>query len=355
MLALMVLACAHNAQVTELEQDKFALQARFAEVRGDQRVSADLARLYHESEWDRAHGDPEGRGAREAARVMAVRGYVETRRVSSLPDHLHAAALLYQGTHPDDYALAHELALAASEAGLRPARVMVARSWDRLLVSRGQPQIYGTELRDTDDGLAMVDLSGEVSDEERAEWDIPPLAALVQGVLDANGAAGEPTLETLDALGLLVAPDDLLAPKAPPRLPRCANFEGLDALTPAAYAEAGIAVDGDHALVVDIEGDALEGHGVRVEADRTLVLRFDPPVALFQFAVVGARDTLSVVAWQGEEAIYPESALVLDAASEGWEAGGRAFTTGVPRMADRLEFTGAPGDVWGLDNLCVGP
>lgn len=320
-------------------------------------MSADLARLYHESEWDRAHGLPEEVRSREAARVLTVRGYVETRRVSSLPDHLHAATVLYRGTHLDDYELAHTLAAAASDAGLRPARAVAASSRDRLLVSRGLPQLYGTELRETDDGLAMVMLSGEASDADRAAWDIPPLGELVQGVLDANGAAGPATLENLDALGLLTSPDeDAAAPAAAPVLPRCADFEGLGELAPTAFVEAGIRVAPGPTLVTDIDGDRLEGVGLRVEGDRALVLRFDPPIALFRFDVVGVAGVLSVEAWQGEESVYPESALVLEASSEGWEDGGRRFTTGVPRMVDRLVFTsGTPGDVWGLDNLCVGP
>jgi hypothetical protein len=364
MIPLLLLACAHSPELTELEQDNYALRNGFQEIRQDVRAASELSRMYHEALWDRAHGvDEETLRSRDAERLLAVRGYLEQKRVSSLPDHLHAATVLYYGTHTEDYRLAWELCDAASDAGFRPARALAAASWDRWKVSRGEPQDYGTQTREVDGALKLVDVSDELSDEERARWDTPPLAEAVAAVLAANGHAGiEPTLSNLAALDLLVDPGDPGRRKAaPPTLPRCADFEGLggeglggEGLA-GAYVEEGISLEGAR-LFTELEGDRPEGVGISAAPGQALVLRFEPPIVLYQFSAVGVAGYLSVTAYSGEDPVYPDSVLALEASSEGWAPGGRLFTTGTPRPVDRLELRSQdPADAWGLDNLCVGP
>jgi len=100
--------------------------------------------------------------------------------VKAADDYFHAAMVLQHGQGPEDYKLAHELALKASEldADHSTARWLAAAAKDRYLHSIGEPQIYGTQFRKVDGKwtLEPIDESA-VTDEERARWGVPPLAS----------------------------------------------------------------------------------------------------------------------------------------------------------------------------------
>lgn len=55
--------------------------------------------------------------------------------------------------------------------------LLAAAAYDRWLVHQGKPQKYGTQYR-SDDGEAfrLEEVDPATTDEERAEWDVPPLA-----------------------------------------------------------------------------------------------------------------------------------------------------------------------------------
>jgi hypothetical protein len=56
------------------------------------------------------------------------------------------------------------------------AKWLAAAAWDRTLVRLGKPQRYGTQFRVGKDGLRVLELvDPTVTDEERAEWNVPPL------------------------------------------------------------------------------------------------------------------------------------------------------------------------------------
>jgi hypothetical protein len=62
------------------------------------------------------------------------------------------------------------------------------RALDRYLWRVGEPQIYGTQLHRDDAGAWTIESIDEeaVSDEERARWDVPPLAEAKQRAIQAN-------------------------------------------------------------------------------------------------------------------------------------------------------------------------
>jgi hypothetical protein len=58
----------------------------------------------------------------------------------------------------------------------RSARWLAAASEDRLLVRQGQLQKWGTQFGKKDGKWVLEDVDPAVTDEQRAEWDVPPLA-----------------------------------------------------------------------------------------------------------------------------------------------------------------------------------
>jgi hypothetical protein len=69
------------------------------------------------------------------------------------------------------------LALRGVELGCRPARWLAAAALDRWLMATGKPQRYGTQYRRIGSGpFELWQVDPETTDEERAAWDVPPLA-----------------------------------------------------------------------------------------------------------------------------------------------------------------------------------
>jgi len=98
------------------------------------------------------------------------------RRISRSPE----LELVYQhGDTEEEIARAHELSLKAAE--LDPdhpvARWLAAASKDRLLMRQGKPQLYATQYTKVDGKWVLYQVDPSVTDEERAKWDCPPLAA----------------------------------------------------------------------------------------------------------------------------------------------------------------------------------
>lgn len=126
---------------------------------------------------------------RDEERRRRVKAMLAAGDVKAADDYFHAAMVLQHGQGPEDYKLAHELALKASEldADHSSARWLAAAAKDRYLQSIGEPQIYGTQFRKVDGKwtLEPIDESA-VTDEERARWGVPPLASAKQREKEMN-------------------------------------------------------------------------------------------------------------------------------------------------------------------------
>ncbi len=83
--------------------------------------------------------------AEDAIRREQVRALLEAGALRTGAD-FHAAAFVFQhGSMPDDYLLAHSLALAAVAKGSTESTWVAAATLDRYLQMTGKPQIYGTQ------------------------------------------------------------------------------------------------------------------------------------------------------------------------------------------------------------------
>jgi hypothetical protein len=69
------------------------------------------------------------------------------------------------------------LARAAALDGYAPARWLAAAAYDRWCMYRGLPQKYGTQFVPDGKRYRLWDVEGETTDAERAQWEVPPLAA----------------------------------------------------------------------------------------------------------------------------------------------------------------------------------
>jgi hypothetical protein len=119
----------------------------------------------------------------DAQRRHETMNYLSTGQIS-LAESLYYAAFIFQhGNCPEHYDLAHQLAEVAIQRGYTRARWISAASLDRGLMSRGLPQKYGTQYISYGDGpLELYQYDPTTTDEERQQYDIPPLHELLRRV-----------------------------------------------------------------------------------------------------------------------------------------------------------------------------
>ncbi len=74
-----------------------------------------------------------------------------------------------------NFELANQLAERAIELGEDDARWLYAATLDRYLTSQGKPQKYGTQYQNVDGKWVLLPVDPATTDEERAEYRVPPL------------------------------------------------------------------------------------------------------------------------------------------------------------------------------------
>lgn len=114
--------------------------------------------------------------ADDRVRLRYVLSALEQHGLRTPADYHHAAMILHHGPAREHTHLAFELARRAAEAGCRPARWLAAAALDRWLMHAGLPQKYGTQFYDVHGRYELWMVDPTTTDEERAEWDVPPLA-----------------------------------------------------------------------------------------------------------------------------------------------------------------------------------
>jgi hypothetical protein len=154
---------------------------------------------------------------RDRARRQLVEELVRSEALQTGEDYFHAAMVFQHGETLDDYLRAHELAKRGAELGHPDCLWLTAAAYDRWLAHQGKPQKYGTQYTSRDDEpYRLWDVDPTTTDEERAAWNVPPLAEALrqaeelsrekearrkQGVLPQRGAQ---RLAMLEAAGLRV-------------------------------------------------------------------------------------------------------------------------------------------------------
>ena len=85
-------------------------------------------------------------GQDDEQRRQTVHHMLDVGEVRTGSDFYHAAMIFQHGQNPDDYLLAHILAMDAVAQGSKEARWLSAATLDRYLLSIWQPQVFGTQF-----------------------------------------------------------------------------------------------------------------------------------------------------------------------------------------------------------------
>jgi hypothetical protein len=123
---------------------------------------------------------------RDLERRQRVMKIVTADELSTGEDYYHAAWIMNHRDTSDDARNAHLLALHASDLGHRPARWLAATTYDRWQMYQGKPQKYGTNYVHDGWRNRLWDVDPTTTDEERAAWDVPPLAEQLRKAEEAN-------------------------------------------------------------------------------------------------------------------------------------------------------------------------
>lgn len=117
----------------------------------------------------------------DTQRRHEVLRYLTTSQIGAAESLYYAAFIFQHGNCPEHYDLAHYLAEQAVQRGYTKARWIYAATLDRALMSRGLPQKYGTQYVAYGDGpLELYSCDPNTTDEERQQYDVPPLQQLLR-------------------------------------------------------------------------------------------------------------------------------------------------------------------------------
>jgi hypothetical protein len=140
-------------------------------------VNEELRALLASDQDDRAEGtlDRDAVG-RDRVRLNRVKELLDAGAVEDAEDLFCAAMILQHSSSLEDYWQAHELAKTSAERGHAPARWLAAAAYDRWLMHQGRPQHFGTQYVSMGGGpLSLWEVDPATTNEERREWDVPPL------------------------------------------------------------------------------------------------------------------------------------------------------------------------------------
>lgn len=112
-------------------------------------TNAEMTAIFEADQADREHGgatiDWSVVTPRDEARRARTLALLNAGALHDGDDFWHAAFVFQHGSQPNDYLLAHTLALIAAARGRADATWIAAATLDRYLQNIGRPQIYGTQ------------------------------------------------------------------------------------------------------------------------------------------------------------------------------------------------------------------
>ncbi|WP_404418706.1 hypothetical protein [Brevundimonas vesicularis] len=129
--------------------------------------------------------------AGDAARRVQTRALLDAGALQTGEDYRAAAFVFQHGSTPEDYLLAHSLAVAAVAKGSPDGAWIAAATLDRYLQMTDKAQIYGTQTRKTRDAPATLDPYDRalIPDSLRAVFGVPPQSEQDARLAAVNAAA----------------------------------------------------------------------------------------------------------------------------------------------------------------------
>lgn len=158
---------------------------------GPEEHSAELERLAEEqiNDLDSESGDRSERGKQRRERVVSLYAQGALR---SAQDNYHAALVMLYGEDVAHFELARTFARRAAALGEPRAWSVVAAAWDRMLLSRGKPQRFGTQFVRQQGRWSLGRVDPRVNDYERAFYGVPPLWVQEQNIAQLQRREEEP-------------------------------------------------------------------------------------------------------------------------------------------------------------------
>lgn len=178
--------------------------------------SAAIKQLYDEGEAERDDRSADATSVleRDEQRVKAVKKYDKKHQLCTVEDKWYAAWIMTQADDLPTLERAYALAQDTMNERYQNGPWLVAYTFDLKRVSGGYRQSYGTQTQVNERGQrCLVEIEPDVTDQERAQYSVRPIADEYRLVLDLNGYRDDaPTLASVQRRGLY-CPAQPLNPK----------------------------------------------------------------------------------------------------------------------------------------------
>ena len=153
--------------------------------------NSEMQRLYEEDQHARKDfaqfaKETETIGRQDEERRKQTRKLLADGQLHTAEDFTRAAFIFQHGTTPDDFLLAHTLAMVAAAKGDEDALWISTATLDRYLQSTARPQIFGTQIKEKADHTATLEPYNRnlVDDVLRRELGVQPLAVQQEQLAD---------------------------------------------------------------------------------------------------------------------------------------------------------------------------
>lgn len=131
---------------------------------------------------------------RDRARRQWVEELVASNPLLDAEDYFHAAMIFQHGGTPEHFLKAHTLAYKGAKLGHSACFCLMAAAYDRVLMSQGCAQKYGTQYIMRHGYWVLYEVDPATTDAERAQWNVPPLAQCLQRAEEMNQAVFSATV-----------------------------------------------------------------------------------------------------------------------------------------------------------------
>lgn len=172
--------------------------------------SAEIKAMYDAGEQDRAERSATAEGVlkRDEKRAKTMAKYDKKGWLCTPQDKWYAGWLLQQSDDIEVIERAYQLAVVSMKERVDRGAWLVAYAFDHKRVLQGYRQSYGTQTRvDPVGRRCLIELEGDVTDDDRRKYGVPMLRQIYRGVLDANGKTGEePTEQRMKRHSLICEP-----------------------------------------------------------------------------------------------------------------------------------------------------
>jgi len=158
-------------------------------------ANAEMASIYDADQKDRqalasSATDWSATAKADRLRRTSVAALLAAGALHTADDYRKAAFVFQHGERPDDYLLAHTLALIAVTKGDQGAAWIAAATLDRYLQSVGQPQVYGTQFVGVGATMTQAPYNTQlISDALRAELGVPPQSSQAEQLKTLRSAS----------------------------------------------------------------------------------------------------------------------------------------------------------------------